>query len=601
MSKINEMRLGFETAYIDASVVSSSTYRPQFVSNNHKEGKKVLSSIEDELLLCDGFQISVAFITMSGITPLLQTLKELEKRNIKGEILTTNYLNFSEPRALKKLDELSNITLKMYDVEIAAEGFHTKGYIFKTDEIYRIIIGSSNITSAALTSNREWNTRLISTEQGEVAKEIVAEFNELWNSKYALSFDDFYENYKERYKIIKHQREIAKQEEITSIEKYKLQPNSMQVGFITNLKKILAAGEDRALLISATGTGKTYASAFAMRELRFIQLSTTEFDSVTTEEEEFEYDSKIIKVKFGSSRVIRHGLTDTPIKINSLLGFEFEATDDYVFVYQLWRVAKQFVQYLCYRENVFFSNVELLAHYEKGKYIGAGELYVLSDLERCDVEEEILKRGYYIRQKDIEGAVGAILQSIADNTIYLRHLPKSHEDGCHMDAARFIMLTAAFEWEFRRIFPNGIKKSEKEINAEETVIQLLDSMIEDNTGKTKKILRHLKKNVRNNSLSRKLNFVGLELGNIINVFGEYLYKLNGEKLKYSELGERLSGQRNNYAHGNLDKDFDALSLLDLIYLERIIYAMQLKFYGIEDLKIKKAINNLFQAHIRIEE
>ena len=75
----------------------------------------------------------------------------------------------------------------------------------------------------------------------------------MWNSKYALSFDDFYENYKERYKIIKHQREIAKQEEITSIEKYKLQPNSMQVGFITNLKRILAAGEDRALLISATG------------------------------------------------------------------------------------------------------------------------------------------------------------------------------------------------------------------------------------------------------------------------------------------------------------------------------------------------------------
>lgn len=81
MSNIDEIRLGFETAYIDGSVVSSNVYRPQFVSNNHKEGKKVLSSIEDELLVCDGFQISVAFITMSGITPLLQTLKELEKRN----------------------------------------------------------------------------------------------------------------------------------------------------------------------------------------------------------------------------------------------------------------------------------------------------------------------------------------------------------------------------------------------------------------------------------------------------------------------------------------------------------------------------------------
>ena len=139
MSKIDELRLGFETAYIDGSVVSSNIYRPQFVSNNHKEGKKVLSSIEDELLVCDGFQISVAFITMNGITPLLQTLKELEKRNIKGEILTTNYLNFSEPKALKKLNELSNITLKMYDVEVANEGFHTKGYIFRKEEIYHIM------------------------------------------------------------------------------------------------------------------------------------------------------------------------------------------------------------------------------------------------------------------------------------------------------------------------------------------------------------------------------------------------------------------------------------------------------------------------------
>ena len=117
MSKIDELRLGFETAYINGSAASNSLYRPQFVSNNHKEGKKVLSSVEDELLKCDRFQISVAFITMSGITPLLQTLKELENKNIPGEILTTNYLNFSEPGALKKLNDLSNITLKMYDVE----------------------------------------------------------------------------------------------------------------------------------------------------------------------------------------------------------------------------------------------------------------------------------------------------------------------------------------------------------------------------------------------------------------------------------------------------------------------------------------------------
>ena len=263
------LRMGLETAYIDSRVSSNLAFKPQFVSNNYQEGKKVISSIEDELLSCDKFQISVAFITMSGITPLLQTLKELEEKNISGEILTTNYLSFSEPKALKKLHELKNIQLKMYDVDAADEGFHTKGYIFKNREIYRIIIGSSNITSSAFTSNKEWNTKVISTEQGEIAEQILAEFNQLWNSQYALDYEDFIENYAQQYEVVKHQRDVAKDGRITSLEKYKLQPNSMQVGFITNLKKILALGEERALLISATGTGKTYASAFAMRELGF--------------------------------------------------------------------------------------------------------------------------------------------------------------------------------------------------------------------------------------------------------------------------------------------------------------------------------------------
>ena len=251
--KLAELRNGFETAYVDGRVASNLAYKPQFISNNYKQGKKVLSSIEDELLACEQFQISVAFITMGGITPLLQTLQELEKKGIKGEILTTNYLNFSEPRALKKLNKLSNITLKMYDVEASGDGFHTKGYIFRKDEIYRIIIGSSNMTRTALTSNREWNTCVVSTEQGEVAQNIVAEFHELWNSEYALDFEEFYEIYKERYEIIKQQRKIARSEAVPSIESYRLKPNAMQVGFILNLKKIIEAGEERALLISATG------------------------------------------------------------------------------------------------------------------------------------------------------------------------------------------------------------------------------------------------------------------------------------------------------------------------------------------------------------
>ncbi len=268
-NSLQNIRDGLETAYIDKTFSSNLAYRPAFVSNCPSEGRKVLSTIEEELLRCEKFQISVAFITMSGVTPLLSALKELEKKNIKGEILTTNYLFFSEPKALSKLNELKNITLKMYDAGNGKAGFHTKGYIFRKNETYRIIIGSSNMTSSALTVNREWNTKIVSTFQGEMTEQIIKEYNELWNSKDTYTYDEFFDKYNEEYKVIKHQREIAKSENVVSVEKYKLKPNKMQVGLITNLRKIIEKGEDRALLISATGTGKTYASAFAMRELGF--------------------------------------------------------------------------------------------------------------------------------------------------------------------------------------------------------------------------------------------------------------------------------------------------------------------------------------------
>ena len=266
---LKEIREGMETAFIDSTTSSNLAYRPQFVSNDYHEGRKVLSFVEDELHACDNFKISVAFITMSGIAPLLETLYELEQKGIQGEILTTNYLSFSEPKALKLLYERRNISLKIYDVDAAGEGFHTKGYIFKKDEIYRFIIGSSNITSTALTSNKEWNARVISTENGELAEQILAEYNSLWDSPYAYPFVDYIEQYQIQYEIVKKQRAMARAESVVSIPKYRLQPNSMQVGFIANLKRILALGEERAILISATGTGKTFASAFAMRELGF--------------------------------------------------------------------------------------------------------------------------------------------------------------------------------------------------------------------------------------------------------------------------------------------------------------------------------------------
>lgn len=265
--KLNQLKSGLDTAFVDYTHNSSLAYRPEFISNDYQNGKKVLSSLEYELLHCDAFSISVAFIKMSGIAPLLQVFKQLESRGIPGRILTTDYLTFSEPEAFDKLNSLKNISLKMYQTEGEKDGFHTKGYIFKDGKIYRIIVGSSNLTASAITVNQEWNTKIVSSENGAVAKDIISEFDRLWNSERVCDYVDFIEDYRIRYKIKKEQQKLARESEVISIEKYKLEPNSMQVKFIESVMDLYESGENRALLISSTGTGKTYASAFALREM----------------------------------------------------------------------------------------------------------------------------------------------------------------------------------------------------------------------------------------------------------------------------------------------------------------------------------------------
>lgn len=104
---------GYQKAFIHSDFQSDPEYSPQLVSNSG--GKKVLTVIEKELKNCDEVFISVAFITRGGVAPLLGTLKELEAKNhVKGRILTTDYLMFSDPKALDTLASLKNIELRMF-------------------------------------------------------------------------------------------------------------------------------------------------------------------------------------------------------------------------------------------------------------------------------------------------------------------------------------------------------------------------------------------------------------------------------------------------------------------------------------------------------
>ena len=256
---------GYHKAFIDSSVEADASYSPQFISNSR--GKKVLTVIENELKGCSDLFISVAFITMGGIAPLLGTLKDLEKKGTKGRILTTDYLMFSDPKALDKLNGLRNLEIKVFKTADNSAGFHTKGYMFHNNGDLRIIVGSSNMTQSALCTNHEWNTRIVSTSKGQYAKDIEDEFEFLWNS--SVYYDDYKDEYSQLfYKSRADRAELSKITRTLDLTYSKVFiPNRMQEEFTCNVEKIIESGEKKAILISATGTGKTYASAFAIREL----------------------------------------------------------------------------------------------------------------------------------------------------------------------------------------------------------------------------------------------------------------------------------------------------------------------------------------------
>ncbi len=267
MEHFNTSKLvaGYKTAFIDSGLQSDPEYSPQFISNT--KGRKVLVTLEKELKSCDEMFMSVAFITQGGVEPLLGTLKELEAKGVKGRILTTDYLMFSEPSALDTLNGLSNIELRMVKTEDEHKGFHTKGYMFQKDDQLRIIVGSSNLTQGAITKNHEWNTRIVSTVKGQFAEDIEAEFNDLWNI--STSYAEYREEYVATYKDKANERKALKKicSELKLGYDKILQPNAMQELFVSNIENFISMGKTRALLISATGTGKTYASAFAVRNI----------------------------------------------------------------------------------------------------------------------------------------------------------------------------------------------------------------------------------------------------------------------------------------------------------------------------------------------
>lgn len=260
-----EIKQSLHTGFIDQTSESLEHYRPKLIINNHLIGQKVSTSLIHELRTCDEFLFSVAFITYGGLMSLMTTLEELEKKGIKGKIIASQYLNFTEPKALEKLLSFKNIDLRM----IVDQAHHAKGYIFKKKDHYNLIVGSSNLTQKAISVNQEWNVKLSSTEEGSFVVQTLAEFDKAFECGMVIT-KEWIENYEQIYSEARKSHKKAQKEiiELRTGTNAIINPNKMQLLALEGLENIRAKGERKGLLISATGTGKTYLACFDIAKIK---------------------------------------------------------------------------------------------------------------------------------------------------------------------------------------------------------------------------------------------------------------------------------------------------------------------------------------------
>ena len=250
---LDELSKSLQTGFIDKESISEKLYQPTLLVNKKNPPQKVLSTILEELRYCDEFYISVAFVTTSGIATLINTFKELENKGVKGKVVVSQYLNFTQPEALRKLLKFTNIELLI----ATKENSHSKGYLFKKSEYYNLIIGSSNLTASALEKNKEWNLKISALHSSSIVEKIIGEFDTDFQNGIPVTL-----SYIDSYEVIYNKQKLLSKAYESVFLKPLVIPNSMQEEALKNINNLRNKGATKALLISATGTGKTYLSAF---------------------------------------------------------------------------------------------------------------------------------------------------------------------------------------------------------------------------------------------------------------------------------------------------------------------------------------------------
>lgn len=255
-----ELQQSLASALIDDKINSLPDLQPQIIYNDYNSGSNLLVELLQELQTCKRFYFAIAFITQSGLICLKECLKCLQEKNITGDILTTDYLYFNQPKALQELQQYPNLNIRIY----TKENFHIKGYIFEQNDYYTLIVGSNNLTQTALKANKEWSLKINSLANGALINNTLSQFQQMWQEAMPLT-DIWLKQYTDKYHSLqKLKREFATAQE--NISTNDIAPNKMQQEALKALEKLQQDNKHKALLISATGTGKTYLSAFAVKK-----------------------------------------------------------------------------------------------------------------------------------------------------------------------------------------------------------------------------------------------------------------------------------------------------------------------------------------------
>lgn len=227
---------------------------PELVLNRGTK-EKVLGTLKRKIEKCESFKFYVAFVNKEGVQCLKQQLIDAEISGKKGQILVSGYLNFTDPAALADLLRFKNIELRI----LMHGNHHAKGYFFKSALGNEQLIGSSNWTASALTQNTELNILINESESIAYQKDIECEFTKQFNAATPVTFD-FLKTYRQSFEPRYFQKK-------SNILEPKLRPNKMQEEVLESLLQLRARGQKKGLLVSATGTGKTYLSAFDAKSL----------------------------------------------------------------------------------------------------------------------------------------------------------------------------------------------------------------------------------------------------------------------------------------------------------------------------------------------